>query len=318
MKVVVSRQLAEGIRPLLQPLPLPVELVCYDDAGVADGAIDDAEILIRGFMPAEVLSDLVERMPALRWMHIPRAGIDTSLVPAVMARELLITNSAGVHAVPIAEFVLMFMLAHAKRVPELIALQTTHAWRPRDLQLAELDGKTVLILGLGQIGQAIAARAKGFGMRVLGSRRSGAATPHVDSVVDDTGWRALLPEADYVVVAAPLTPQTRAMLGAAELAQMRPSAYLVNIARGEIVDEAALVEALHAGRIAGAGLDVFGQEPLPAGHPLWDAPNVFATPHISWSSPAIMPRTFALFVDNLQRYAAGQPLRNVIDKEAGY
>ena len=318
MKVVVSRQLADGLRPLIEPLPFPVQLVAHDETGAVDVPIDDAEILIRGFIPVEPFVGLVERMPALRWLHIPRAGVDNSLVPAVVQRDLVITNSAGVHAIPISEFVLMFMLAHVKQVPALLQLQVERAWRGRTLHLSELSARTVMIVGLGQIGQAIAARARGFGMRVVGSRRSGAATPNVDAVVADDRWRELLPEADYVVVAAPLTPRTRGLIDAAALAAMKPSAYLINIARGEIVDENALAEALHAGRIAGAGLDVFAQEPLPSAHPLWSAPNVFVTPHISWSSPETMPRTFALFVDNLKRYVDGQPLLNVIDKEAGY
>jgi phosphoglycerate dehydrogenase-like enzyme len=176
----------------------------------------------------------------------------------------------------------------------------------------------MLIIGLGQIGQAIAERAAVFGMHVVGSRRSGAAVPGVSAVVPADGWRPLLGEADYVVIAAPLTPETRGMIGAAELATMRPDAYLINIARGEIVDEAALIAALQSGRIAGAGLDVFNVEPLPAESPLWGLPNVFITPHISWNSPAVLPRTLDLFLDNLRRYRDGEPLRNIVDKHAGY
>jgi phosphoglycerate dehydrogenase-like enzyme len=137
-------------------------------------------------------------------------------------------------------------------------------------------------------------------------------------MVGDGEWRELLPEADYVVIATPLTPQTRGMFGKAELAAMRPGSYLINIARGEIIDEAALLDALRNGPIAGAALDVFEQEPLPADNPLWSQPNAFVTPHISWQSPNIRPRTIGLFLDNLQRYAAGEPLINIVDKHAGY
>jgi phosphoglycerate dehydrogenase-like enzyme len=244
--------------------------------------------------------------------------VDSSLVPAVMERDIVLTNSAGVHAAPISEFVMLLALEHAKQAGRLRALQAERRWAGREMQLSELSDKMMLIIGLGQIGQAIAARASAFGMRVVGSRRSGAPVPGVSHVLADGAWRQMLGEADYVVIAAPLTPETRGMVGAAELAAMRPDAYLINIARGEIVDEDALIAALERGQIAGAGIDVFSTEPLPAASPLWGLPNVFVTPHISWTSPEIRPRTINLFIENLRRYVAGEPLRNLVDKHAGY
>ena len=188
----------------------------------------------------------------------------------------------------------------------------------RTLQLDELYEKTLLILGLGHIGQEIARRAAAFGMRVIGSRRRPAPLAGLARVVGEDAWRALLPEADYLVIAAPLTSATRGMLDAAALALMRPSAYLVNIARGEIIDTAALIAALEQGRLAGASLDVLPEEPLPSEHPLWRTPNVWITPHISSSSPRTSERAIAIFLENVRRDMAGQPFVNLVDQQAGY
>ncbi len=318
MKLLLPGALRDALEARVLAAAPGAALAWFDAQGRPDGDIADAEVLLRWFFDAQTLNGLVEQMPALRWLHIPRAGADNSLVPAVMAREIVITNSSGVQAAPIAEFVMLFALEHAKQAARLRVAQAGRRWVGREVDLEELTDKLMLIIGLGQIGQAIAARATAFGMRVAGSRRSGAPLPGVELVVPEGGWRQLLGEADYVVIAAPLTPETRGMFGATELAAMRPDAYLINIARGEIVDEAALIAALQRGQIAGAGLDVFPEEPLPAESPLWGLPNVFVTPHVSWSSPEIRPRTIALFIENLRRYVAGEPLRNLVDKHAGY
>ncbi|MEI7769386.1 MAG: D-2-hydroxyacid dehydrogenase [Chloroflexales bacterium] len=318
MKILLPEALREALEPQVRAAAPGVEMVWFDAQGDPDGDIADAEVLMRWFFDAQTLNGLVERMPALRWLHIPRAGVDSSLVPAVMQRDILLTNSAGVHAVPISEFVMLFALAHAKRADHLREMQSARHWGGRDLAVAELAERTMLIIGMGQIGQAIAARAVAFGMRVVGSRRRVAPVSGIHRVVAEGGWRSLLGEADYVVIAAPLTPKTHGMFGAAEFAAMRPDAYLINIARGEIVDEPALIAALGRGQIAGAGLDVFATEPLPADSPLWGLPNVFVTPHISWNSPEVRLRILALFIDNLRRYLLGEPLANIVDKHAGY
>jgi phosphoglycerate dehydrogenase-like enzyme len=318
MKILLPDALRDALDAPARAAAPGAEVVWFDAQGRPDGDIADAEVLMRWFFDAQTLQGLVEQMPALRWLHIPRAGIDGSLVPAVMGRDILLTNSAGVHAVPISEFVMLFALGHAKQAGRLRAMQAERRWGERELQLSELADKSMLIIGLGQIGQAIAARASAFGMRVVGSRRRAAPVPGVRHVVAGDGWRALLGEADYVVIAAPLTPETRGMFGAAELAAMRPDAYLINIARGEIVDESALIAALEREQIAGAGLDVFATEPLPEDSPLWSLPNVFATPHISWNSPEVRARTMVLFIDNLRRYVHGEPMMNIVDKHAGY
>ncbi|MDW8406057.1 D-2-hydroxyacid dehydrogenase [Chloroflexus sp.] len=318
MKLVLPGLLRDELIPRMAAVAPQATIVWYDQNGEPEAPIADAEVLLRWFFPAEQLARLVRQMPALRWLHIPRAGVDGSLIPDVIERDIIVTNSAGVHAIPISEFVMLFALSHVKQAARLHQLQAAHQWREPDMQLRELAGATMLIIGLGQIGQAIAERASAFGMRVWGSRRHPRPMAGVERVVGEGEWRSLLPEADFVVIAAPLTPLTRGMFGRAELALMKPDAYLINIARGEIVDEAALIAALRERRIAGAGLDVFAHEPLPPDNPLWELPNVFVTPHISWSSPHIRARTLDIFAYNLRALLNNEPMMNVVDKQAGY
>lgn len=319
MKVILPHALVERLEPQIRAMAPDLEVVRFDMQGQADGDLSDAEVLVRWWTPRETLRKLIQAAPRLRWMHTPSAGVDGMLLPEMRERGLIVTNSAGAQAVPIAEFVLLFMLSHVKQARALLALTPEDAWQRGDaLQLQELHGATVLIVGLGQIGQEIARRAAAFGMRVWGSRRHPRPAEGVERVVGEGEWRALLPEADYLVVAAPLTDTTRGMIDRDALARLKPGAYLINIARGQIVDTEALLEALRSGRLAGAGLDALPQEPLPAEHPLWQAPNVWITPHISWSSPQIFPRVAEIFLENLRRYRAGQELINLVDFEAGY
>jgi phosphoglycerate dehydrogenase-like enzyme len=235
----------------------------------------------------------------------------------VIARDITLTNSAGVHAIPISEFVLGFMLAHAKQMGAYRAAQSEARWA-EGMKLRELYDSTLLIMGIGGIGQAIAERAAAFGMRIYGSRRTPRPMPGVAQVVGGDGWRELLPKADFLVVAAPLTAETRGMIDAAAFAAMRPTAYLINIARGAVLDEPALIAALRDGQISGAALDTFEQEPLPAESPLWGLPNVTITPHATANSPRMRERQIALFFENLSRFRSGQPLLNIVDKSIGY
>lgn len=319
MKIVLPGDLYDVLAERIMAAVPAASIVTLDNDARPQSDISDAQVLLRWWFSPQQLNTLIAEMTALRWLHLPHAGVDKVLVPALVERDdVMITNSSGVHAVPIAEFVMMFVLNHAKQVRSLYDYQARATWGQRELSLQEVSGKTMLIIGMGQIGQALAVRAAAFGMHVIGSRRSNTLTPGVDHLVGEGEWRAHLGEADYVVIATPLTPQTRNMFGAAELAAMRPDAYLINIARGGIIDEDALLETLRAEKIAGAGLDVFATEPLPSESPFWGMPNVFATPHISFSSPEVRPRTLGLFLDNLRRFAAGEPLVNVVDKQAGY
>ena len=319
MKFIIPTSIADKVEPQLRTIAPQAEVAHVDQEGVGDADLADAQVLLRWWMPATTLRRILAAAPRLRWLHTPSAGVDGLLIPEVIERKIVLTNSAGAHAIPIAEFVLLGILGHAKCMRDLAALTPENAWQQeRRLHLDELSDKTLLILGLGHIGREIARRAAAFGMRVIGSRRRPAPLAGVERVVGEDAWRALLPEADYVVIATPLTSATRGMLGAAALAQMRPSAYLINIARGEIIDTAALMAALEQGRLAGAALDVLPEEPLPPEHPLWRTPNVWITPHISSYSPRTSERAIAIFLENVRRDMAGQPFINLVDQQAGY
>lgn len=315
MKLILPIEVVTDIEPHLPP---GTRFVRVDSDGNLDDDASDAEVYLNWFyLKSAVLDKVLAAAPALRWQHTPSAGVNHILTPTFLEQDIILTNGAGVHAIPIAEFVLTFMLYHAKQLRKLQDLQAEHHW-VRGLEMQELMDATVLIIGAGAIGQAIAQRASVFGMRSWGSRRNPQPLTGFERVVGATEWQALLPEADYVVIATPLTQETKGMVNEAVLRSMRPSAYLINIARGAVVDEAALLTALREGWIAGAGLDTFGTEPLPPDSPFWSLPNVFVTPHSSGSSPRATQRSLALFLDNLQRYQAGTPLLNVVDKFAGY
>ncbi|MBD2410430.1 hydroxyacid dehydrogenase [Nostoc calcicola FACHB-389] len=315
VKLILPDHLIAEIQPLL---PSDVEFVEVDSEGNLDGDASDAEVYVNGFyLKASTLDKVLAAAPRLRWQQSPSAGVNHILTPNFLQRDITLTNGAGVHAIPISEFVLAFMLYHAKNLRKLQTLQDEHTW-VRGVFLEELADATLLIIGTGNIGQAIASRAKAFGVQVWGSRRHPEPLPNFDKVVGADEWRSLLPAADYVVIATPLTPETKGLIDEVALRSMRPSAYLINIARGAIVDETALLTALREGWIAGAGLDTVAIEPLPPESPLWSLPNAFITPHCSALSPRLRERIAALFIDNLKRYQAGQPLRNVVDKQAGY
>ena len=321
MKLILPIEWADDLTP---QLPSDIQSVWVNSEGDFDGDPKDADVYLNGFsLKRKTLDTVLTAAPTLRWQHTPSAGVNNILTPAFLARNIVLTNGAGIFAEPIAEFVLAFMLNHAKQFPKLQALQAEHCWgqdlsrgqtcKPRDLAEAKL-----LIIGAGGIGQAIARRAHAFGVRVWGCRRHPQLLSGFERIVGPQAWRSLLPEAAYVVLAAPLTPETRGMIDATALRSMRSDAYLINIARGALVDEAALLTALTEGWIAGVGLDTFWTEPLPPDSPFWSLPNVFVTPHCSGFSPKNNQRSLTLFLDNLNRYRNGMPLRNVVNQTAGY
>jgi len=265
----------------------------------------------------DVPFDLGDRAPRLRWVqgigsgyeHIWGAGLDRDGV--------VVTNAVGVSAVPMAEFVLGRILQHWKRFPEIEDLAARHEWRPAYGRM--LAGSTVGIIGLGAIGRAVAERATALGMRVVAVRRSwtpGMTAPHVDALYGPADLHALLAQSDVVVLCAPSTPETRGMIDANVLAAMQRGALFVNVGRGTMVDEPALIDALGRGHLSAAVLDVTSEEPLPPEHPLWDAPNVFISAHCSATSNGYVQRVLAVFLDNLTRALAGEPLRNVVDARA--
>jgi len=283
-------------------------------------ALATAEVLY-GFPPApDRAAQLLGHAPKLRWFQAASAGVDRLDAGGLLGHQVLVTTSSGIHATPISEYVLGIMLMFAKGVHRSLRAQARREWS-RYLA-SELRGKTVGIVGMGHIGSEVARLAKAFGCQVLAIRRSalsqGADAALADQLFLPADLPYLLGESDFVVLAVPLTAETRHLIDERALQAMKPTAHLINISRGAVVDEAALTQALKEGRIAGAGLDVFEREPLPADSELWDMENVVITPHISGGTELYFQRAVELFCDNLRRYLAGEPLINVVDPERGY
>lgn len=317
MKLLLPDHLIEQLRESVCRIAPDCEIVPIGPEGEITQSLEGADVLfLRWGLSPETTRRLITQVPNLRWVHTISAGVDHLLFPELRESDTILTNASGVFNVPIAETVMAYILAVVKRLPEFWVRQRERRWEK--LPLRELRDLTVGIVGLGDIGAEVARLCRAFGMRVLGLRRRPAPRDVADEVMPPDRLHDLLARSDFVVIAVPLTAETRGMIGRAELAAMKPDAWLINISRGAIVDEEALIEALREGRIGGACLDVFVQEPLPPDSPLWDMPNVIITPHNSWSSPHIEEREIDLFLENLRRYVAGEPLLNVVDKQAGY
>jgi len=300
----------------IQALAPDMRLLVTTDRQAIEDALATIEIAVKQFPQA-----LMTQAPHLRWFQQWGAGADWLLHhPAVAASELVITTGSGVHAIPISEHILAYLFAFARALPQAIRGQTQRAWQqPEWSRIFELAGKTMVLIGVGAIGERTALMAHGLGMRVLGVRQNAdVSTPGVEAMFAPEALLDVLPQADFVVITAPLTEATRNLIGAAELQAMKATAYIVNIGRGGVIDEPALVRALQEGRLAGAGLDVFASEPLPPDSPLWAMENVIITGHYAGATPIYDERAMAIFLDNLRRYRAGEPLRNVVDKTLGY
>lgn len=260
----------------------------------------------------------------LVWIHSPAAGVGSMLFPEMVASPIVITNSRGNSSTTIAEHVIAVTLAMLRELPRAWKRQTERVWAQDEFNRAGtirlLRDTRVLVVGMGSIGGEVARLAAAFGAEVVGIRRHAGreVPPGIMAVVTPDRLRAELPSADVVVVAAPQTRDTLHLLGAQELAVMKPDAVLVNVSRGKLIDETALARALEAGRLGGAALDVFEHEPLAPESPLWGRPDVLVTPHVSGFQSTHWPRAAVLFGENLTRFAAGQPLLNLVDKQAGY
>ena len=265
--------------------------------------------------------EFLARASSLVWVQASSAGVERYLELDLIRENdaLVLTNMRGAHGPAIAEHVFAMLLSLTRQLPRFRAAQAQGEWSRGGAGMTALAGRTLLVVGLGGIGTEVARRAHGFDMRVLATSRTGGDKPDFVEHLGRAGeLDALLPEADVVVISAPLTDETRGLFDARRIALLRPEAYLVNVARGEIVDTDALAAALAGGRLAGACLDVTDPEPLPPGHPLWSLDNVVITPHVSGRGEITEERRAALYRENLRRFALGEPLLNPVDKEAGY
>ncbi len=326
--ILSARYRARDLERIREAAP-GARIVTLSVEGLSDEPVDDVEVLLHGWLSADAFDRLLARAPRLSWVHSASAGVERALTPTARSRGIVITNARGVFSRPIAEYVMMMILAVSRKLPGLLELQRERTWQP--LEGGELRDVTVGIVGLGSIGRAVGALATAFGCRVVATRRRPAGTDAVggggelsfgEVMLDRVGGPetlpALLSESDFVVLAAPLTADTENMIDAETLAAMKPGAWLINGARGRLGDERALLRALRDGPIGGAILDTCRDEPLQPTSPFYDLPNVIVTPHTSWSSGRVLDRSVELFCDNLRRFAAGEPLVNVVDPSQGY
>lgn len=271
--------------------------------------VEEMDVLYTWGFPTELLP----RARRLRWVQVMGAGVDGFLA-APFPPKVVLTRVEGVFGTWMAEYTLGWLLWSAQHMEPFRAAQRARRWEPVDP--TPLRGKTLGVVGLGSIGRAIARLARAFAMCVIGMSRSGRRIPDVERVYRRAAFRELLRASDYVVLVVPLTPETRGLIGEAELRAMRPGAWLVNIGRGSLVQEQALIRALHERWISGAVLDVFTEEPLPPDHPFWAMPNVVVTPHIS--GPSVPEEIAPIFNDNLHRFLKGRALRGRVDLRRGY
>ena len=299
----------------------PIEhVVLGENAEVVSGEPDRAEVLWRhGRLASTWVAAAVERLPGLAWVHSDFVGVDGVPLELLARRGIALTNGAGNFSRPMAEYVVLAMLAAAKRFPETLRHSAAGEWQPAGT-LAELDGAVALLVGLGSVNTIVATLLQPFGTQVLATSRTRPEPlpPGVAAWYGPQEWRGVLGEVDYLVLGVPHTPATHHLLDAATLGALKRGAFVVNVARGALADDAALLAALDAGQVSGALLDAFEAEPLPADNPYWRRQDVVVVPHHTWSSPRVPERMVALFERLAARWASGKPLENLVDLEAGY
>ncbi len=292
------------------------ELLITKDATEIKEHLNDIE-MIAGNIPVAFVKD----MPKLRWLQQWGAGADwLQKHPEAKQKDFILTNASGVHPVQITEHVFALLLAFARQLPQSYEAQKQNTWKDfSHTDVFELEGKIMLIIGVGAIGERIAKVATAFGMKVVGVKRHvKQAIEGVNTLISPDNLEQALPEADVVVLTVPLTPETQNLIAKKELELMKQDACLINIGRGGTIDEDALLKVLNEGKLRGVGLDVFEQEPLELESGLWNADRVLISPHYSGLSPRYDERAFAIFFENLKRYKAGEALINVVDKTLGY
>lgn len=317
--VLTGRDTFDSMREKILAVAPGTRLVRVSAEGFTDEAVDDVEVLLRGWsLGGDPLDRLIGRAPGMRWIHSVSVGVEAVLTPVVRLRGLTVTNGRGVFDRPIAEYVMTMILAICRGLPQLIELQRERTWQP--IEARELAGTTIGLVGLGGIGCEVATLARPFWPRLVAIRRRPNAEP-VEGVELLGGLDALprlVAQSDFVVLALPMTAETSAIIDDDVLSAAKPGSWFINVARGGLVDERAMLRALSSGPIGGAVLDAFHEEPLPETSPFYGLPNCIVTPHTSWSSGAVLGRTVDVFCDNLRHYRAGEPLAHVVDPEAGY
>lgn len=312
--LLATEQVTGRMRALLERELPDWHWVCESGDDPREADLARAEVLFGRCRP-----EWLESAPRLRWVHLAFAGVSRSLCEAARDRDLVLTNSSGIYNQTIAEHSLMLMLALARRLDACIENQRQRQWATPIRPLSQdLAGGTVAIVGAGGIGQAIARLCRAFGMQVLASRANLQPTPYVDRLYGTDELLEMASQAEWLVITVPLTDRTEGLIDANVLDALPVGARLINVSRGRVIDETALLAALATGRLAGAGLDVTAMEPTPADSPLWRHPNVLITPHVSSIAVNASGAAFELFVRNAHSFQAGLPLENVVDFRLGY
>lgn len=314
--LVVVGELNGRLPPGLETVADRVAVHSVGTASQLVRVLPDASIVLLWDFGSTLLREHFDRARDLRWVHVAGAGVDAVMTAEIASSDVLVTNARGVFNQSIAETVVAMMLMFAKDMFTTITLQAQRTWIHRDTEM--LAGQTALVVGAGEIGRAIARSIGGLGVKVTGVATSEREDRELGPVRSVEELDSLLPGADFVILVVPLTDLTRGMIGSEQLARMKTTARLVNVGRGQLVDEDALIAALRSGSIAGAALDVFQTEPLPQDSPLWTMPNVMVSPHMSADFHGWLEALADQFFDNLGRWLDGRPLLNVVDKKLGY
>jgi len=302
---------------VLDGLPGGTNILVGREMELFERAAPEADVIINCNQPMELFQKLFNMCPKVRWVHSLSAGVESSMFPELIASPVPLTNGRGMFSRSLSEFVMGSALFFSKDMRRLVNQQDQGVWQQFDSE--ELAGKTMGIIGYGSIGSTTAKLAKAFGMRVLAIRRKTSVSDGlVDQMFAPESLNTLMSESDYVVVSLPNTPGTKGFVSKEAIAAMKSTAVIINVGRGAAIDEPALIAALQGGKIRGASLDVFVQEPLPAGHAFFSMPNVLLSPHSADHVPGWIEGAMQFFVDNFKRFADGKPLENVVDKTAGY
>ena len=312
LTILMTGEIAPGLEDEIEAVAPGARVRRYDELDALEADIETADIVATSHLSPAALA----RAKRLKWVQSWSAGPDALMFPDMIESPVVLTCCKGNGAIPLAEHAMMMMLMLDRDMPRSMAAQAERRWDR--FYHGELNGRTCGIIGTGHSGTDLAVKAKAFHMRVVGLRRTAREAPGFDRVYARDALHDFLAECDFLVVTAPLTEESRGLLGHAEFACMKETAFYVCISRGGIADDAALLEALRSGEIAGAGLDAHAAEPLPPDSPFWDLPNVIVTPHHGALARATRRRGYDIFVDNVRRYVNGEPLYNIVDKQAGY
>ncbi|MGB0010883.1 MAG: D-2-hydroxyacid dehydrogenase [Candidatus Sulfotelmatobacter sp.] len=305
---------------ILETLKPEANIVVGNSAEVFATVADGASVILSWSGPASLLRELFRKCPNVRWIHTRAAGVERIVFPELIESSVIVTNGTGTFSSSLGEFVLAAILYFAKDLRRMVRNQAARMWEPFDVMA--ISGHTLGIIGYGDIGHAVASRVRPMGMRVLAIKRHVSQAYNEDNLVEQIyspdRRLEMLPRCDYVVATAPLTIETRGMIGQPEFAALKPTAVVINVGRGPVIDEEALVRALSEGRIKGAALDVFNREPLPKDHPFYRLENVLLSPHCADHTHDWLDKAMELFLAQFERFRNSQPLMNVVDKKLGY